>query len=497
MYTFQDFLRTPDNEKMNFVRSIISAHESSGEYKFAQTAEEYYKRRNVTIMNFQKLLYTVTGKQIPDKYSANYKLRSNWFNYFTVQLNQYLLSNGITWKDGGTKDSLGKKFDTQVKKLSRYALVHGVSFGFWNLDHLEPYSFLEFAPLYDEENGALMAGVRFWRLDASKPLRATLFEPDGYTEYEWNTNTDGRESGVVKEEKRAYIQIAVTTEAEGTILYDGRNYPSFPVVPLYGIEKQSELEGRQELIDCYDLIESGFANTVEEASYIYWAINNAEGMHEIDLAKFVERVKTLHTAFSGGGNGAHAEPHSLEAPYSSRSALLTELKEAMFYNFKAFDAKQIQSSGAVIAQIDAAYEALDQKASEYEDNVFDFLDGIMAVTGIEDTPTLTRSKISNTGEQIQNVLQAADHLTDEYVTKKTLTLLGDGDLADDIIEQMKDEEAERLRQAEEGFEDEESYEDTEEEPEEEVDTEEDTEEDIDMSTSEEIMEMLEKLLKEL
>lgn len=449
MYTFQDFLSVSESEKTDFVRSLITSHTCSPEYRFAETAEAYYRRRNETIMNFQKLLYTVTGKKIPDNYSTNYKLRSNWFNYFTAQLNQYLLSNGITWKEDTTKDNLGDKFDVQVKKLSRYALVHGSAFGFWNLDHLEPYSFLEFAPLYDEENGALMAGVRFWRLNPSKPLRATLFEPDGYTDYEWNTNTDGRESGVVKEEKRAYIQIAVTTEAEGTILYDGRNYPTFPIIPLYGIEKQSELEGRQELIDCYDLIESGFANTVEEASYIYWAISNAEGMHEMDLAKFVERIHTLHTAFAGGGNGAHAEPHSIEAPYSSRTALLNELREALFYSFKAFDAKQIQSSGAVIAQIDAAYESLDQKASEYEDNIFEFLDGIMAVTGIEDTPTLTRSKISNTGEQIGNILQAADHLTDDYVTKKILTLLGDGDLADDMIRRMKDEEGERLRQAEE------------------------------------------------
>ena len=449
MYTYQDFLRVSESEKTDFVRSVITAHTGSQKYRFAQTAEAYYKRRNETIMNFRKLLYTVTGKQIPDNYSTNYKLRSNWFNYFTVQLNQYLLSNGVMWTENGTKEALGSKFDTQLKKLSRNALVHGAAFGFWNLDHIEVYSFLEFAPLYDEENGALMAGVRFWQLDLSKPLRATLFEPDGYTEYIWRTSNEGKESGEILKEKRPYIQITRTTEAEGTEIYDGQNYPAFPVVPLYGIEKQSELEGRQELIDCYDLIESGFANTVEEASYIYWAISNAEGMHEIDLAKFVERVKTLHTAFAGGGNGAHAEPHSLEAPYSSRTALLTELKEAMFYSFKAFDAKQIQSSGAVIAQIDAAYEALDQKASEYEDNIFEFLDGIMTITGIEDTPTLTRSKISNTGEQIQNVIQAADHLADDYVTQKILSLLGDGDRADDMIKQMADDEAERLRPQEE------------------------------------------------
>lgn len=445
MYTYQDFMRIQDNEKINFIRSIIQAHVSSADYRLAETAEEYYKRRNVTIINLQKLLYTVTGKKIPDKYSSNYKLRSNWFNYFVVQLNQYLLSNGITWKEDSTGERLGKKFDANIKKLSRYALTHRVSFGFWNLDHLEPYSFLEFAPLYDEDNGALMSGVRFWQLDSSKPLRATLFEPDGYTDYEWKINENGKESGEILRDKRPYIQITRTTEAEGTEIYDGQNYPTFPIVPLYGIEKQSELEGRQELIDCYDLIESGFANTVEEASYIYWAIQGAEGMHEIDLAKFVERVKTLHTAFTGGSNGAAAEPHSLEAPYGGRQALLSELKEALFYNFKAFDSKQIQSSGAVIAQIDSAYEMLDQKANEYEDNVYEFIDGILDVVGIDDTPTITRSRITNKGEEIQNILQAADKLTDDYVTKKILNLLGDGDLAEEMIKQMEDEETERFR----------------------------------------------------
>lgn len=444
MYTFQDYMRVPENDRQNFVRSIIHAHTSSPEYAFAQTAEAYYRRRNETIMNFRKLLYTVTGRKVPDNYSTNYKLRSNWFNYFTAQLNQYLLSNGITWSEETTKDALGEKFDTTVKKLSRNALVHGCAFGFWNLDHLEAYSMLEFAPLYDEENGSLMAGVRFWQIDPSKPLRATLMEPDGYTDYLWNKTSDGKEQGEVLHEKRSYIQIAVTTAAEGTEIYDGMNYPSFPVVPLYGIEKQSELEGRQELIDCYDLIESGFANTVEEASYIYWAIQNADGMRDADLAKFVEKVKTLHVALARTGNGAVAEPHSIEAPYASRTSLLNELREALFYSFKAFDAKQIQSSGAVIAQIDAAYEALDQKASEYEDNIYDFLSGIIAITGIDDTPTITRSKISNTGEQIQNVLQAADHLTDDYVTKKILTLLGDGDLADDIINEKDAEDMQRI-----------------------------------------------------
>ena len=66
-------------------------------------------------------------------------------------------------------------------------------------------------------------------------------------------------------------------------------------MPLWGNEEhQSELIGLREQIDCYDLIKSGFANTVDESSLIYWTINNAGGMDDIDLAKFVEQIRNVH-----------------------------------------------------------------------------------------------------------------------------------------------------------------------------------------------------------
>ena len=317
MITYQDFMKVPENRRIDYVRSIISQHKSSKEYKFAEVAEEYYKHRNVTIRRLVRLLYTVTGKQIPDTFSTDWRLRTDWFNFFTVQLNQYLLSNGVSWQNEDTKDKLGVKFDRNLKKLGRYALTHKVSFGFWNLDHLEPYSFLEFAPIYDEENGALTAGVRFWQIDSSKPLRAQLFEPDGYTDLMWTADGKGKETGEILHPKRPYIQVMRTSEADGTEIYDGYNYPTFPIVPFYGIEKQSELEGRQELIDCCDLILSGFANTIEDASYIYWAIQGANGMKDIDLAKFIQHMKTIHAALVKG-DGATATPNAIEPTTRAR-----------------------------------------------------------------------------------------------------------------------------------------------------------------------------------
>lgn len=439
MYTYQDLLEIGEGEKIEYLRQAIINYCGSKEYVDAEIAENYYKRRNVTIMDFQKLLYTVTGKAIPDNYSANFKLRSNWFPYFVLQLNQYLLSNGVTWKDDSTKDKLGKNFDKQLKKAGRNALTHNVCYGFWNFDHLEVFTKLEFCPFYDEENGALSAGIRFWQIDPTKPLRATFYELDGITELIWRKG----QAGEVLKPKHAYTKVVRRSDIDGTEIYDGQNYPTFPIVPLWGINRQSELEGRRESIDCYDLIKSGFANTVDEASYIYWAIQGAGGMKDMDLAKFVERMKTLHAAIVED-EGARAEPNQIEAPYASREALLDRLAQDLHRDFMALDINNIANGADTATQIKAAYELLDEKASDYEDSVFDFLDGILAVAGIDEDPTLTRSKIVNTGEEITNILQAADTLSPDYVTRKILTLLGDGDLADDIIKERDAEDMERI-----------------------------------------------------
>jgi hypothetical protein len=438
MKTYQDFLQAPD--RMEFVKAAIGDHKTSSLYQTALLADEYDRHQNRTIRQYQKLLYDVTGRAIPDNWSANYKMASRFFNRFITQENQYLLGNGITWGEESTKKKLGgEAFDTQMQKIGRYALSGGVAFGFWNLDHMEPFSVLEFVPLYDEENGALMAGIRFWQVDANKPLRATLYEVDGYTDYLWDKD---HSNGTILQDKRTYKAIGRESVADGLAIYDGENYPSFPIIPLWGNpQHQSEIVGMQEQIDCYDLIKSGYANNVDEGSLIYWTLNNAGGMDDVDLAKFVEKMKSLHAATMD--DGVTAESHNLEAPYQSREALLNTLRSDLYEDAMALDTKNIANGATTATQIKAAYEPLNSKTDQYEYCVRDFLKGLLAVAGIEDEPTFSRSVIVNAQEEVQLVVQAAQYLDDEYITRKILTLLGDGDLAEDVLEQMSANELER------------------------------------------------------
>lgn len=456
MYTYQDLqsVSQAQQDRMAFVKNAIDQHKTTELYETARIAEAYNRHQNVTISEFKKLLYTITGKAIPDNYSANFKMGCRHFHRFIVQEVQYLLGNGATWSNEATEDKLGTdkiKFDNQLQDIGRKALVGGVAFGFFNLDHLEVFSVLEFVPLYDEETGSLSAGIRFWQIADDKPLRATLYELDGYTDYLWDSTGKGK----VLHEKRAYKLKVRYSEADGAEIYDGENYPSFPIVPLWGnLEHQSEIVGLREQIDCYDLIKSGFANTVDEASIVYWTIQNAGGMDDVDLAKFVERIKTVHAAAVGDdGSGAHAESHMQDAPYASREALLARLDADLYRDAMALDTNAIAGGAVTATQIRAAYEPLNAKADDFEYCVLQFIAGILAVAGIDDEVTFTRSALNNGAEDMANLIQAAQFLPDDYVTRKALEILGDGDKAEDILKQMAADELDRMQPIEEETED--------------------------------------------
>lgn len=440
MKTYQDFLEVAeksDRDRMEFVLSAINDHKNSDLYQQAKIAREYDEHRNVTIITVQKLLYTLSGKAIPDNYSANYKLRSAFFPIFMRQETQYLLSNGVILKNAENKKRLGRKFDNQIQDLARSALVGGVAYGFWNLDHLEVFTALEFVPLLDEENGSLRAGIRFWQVAANKPLRATLYEPDGFTQF---IRRSGKEMEILAP-KRGYISVEASSEVDGTEILEYQNYPGFPIIPMYGNRaRQSELVGQREAIDCYDLIKSGFADTVDDASIIYWTISNAGGMDEIDMARFKETMRRIGVGLVDD-DGAKAEAHTLTIPVEAREALLSRLSDDLYRDFQMLDTTKIQGGQKTATEITAAYQQMDNKVDEFEYCVGDFLYQLFALIGIDDDPTFTRSKIVNQLEQTQMVLLAASYLDDETILSK-LPWLTQEEIAN-ILKRKSAEELER------------------------------------------------------
>lgn len=435
MKTYQDLLECGNDEqkRMDFIRAAIQQHKTSEFGKKAEKSTKYYGGENPTITEYEKVVFDLQGKAYKDMFTANHKIKSAFFQFVVDQEVNYLLGNGVTFKKEDTKKKLGTKkkpFDQQAYRTCLNGVICGKSFGFWNNDHIDVFKGTEFVPLYDEENGALMAGVRFWQIDNSKPLRATLYEIDGYTEY---IQRKGEDMTIINH-KRNYRLNVRRSDADGTVIYGGQNYPTFPIVPFKNNEEgKSEICGKQNTIDAIDLARSNMVNNIDEGNLLYWVLSNCGGMDDLDDVKFLERLKLTHVAHTDGDPNTTITPHTVEAPFEGTSVTIDMLQKALFQDFQAFDSDAVSAGNQTATAIKASYVPLDLKVDKLENQVTEFINGILELAGIDDEPSYTRNKIVNQTEETQMVLSGSEYVDDEYITRKLLTIWGDADMADEIL----------------------------------------------------------------
>lgn len=443
MVTYQDFEKEPN--KAIFVRVAIQKHMGSAEYNTALDADKYDAQRNVTINEYTRTIYALNGKITDDPTKANNKLASNFFNRLNTQRCTYLLGNGVSFSKGDskrdtTKEALGDRFDTDLKITAYNALIHGVSFGFWNLDRLYNFPLTQFVPIWDEDTGALRAGVRFWRLSPDKPMTAVLYEEDGYTTYK---SKPGQNNLDFAEEvnKKPYKQTYRVSEADGEEVVGEQNYSSLPIVPLWGSRlHQSTLIGIRSKIDSYDLIQSGFANDMQDCAEIFWLMENYMGMKDKHLQEFLNRLKFNHVAVVDSENGK-VTPYTQNIPYEARSTYLASIRASIYEDFGGLDVHTV-AAGATNDHIDAAYQPMDENADDFEYQVIEFVQQILKLIGIEDVPVFKRNRISNQMEQVQMVMMEADYLDSETLLQKLPNVTVDE--VDAIISKRNAESASRI-----------------------------------------------------
>ena len=440
MFTYQDF--TAASNKTEFVFDAIGEHKASIPYTIAVSADLYDRQRNKTINEYVRTMFTLAGAKVEDFTASNSKIASNFFHRLNTQRCTYSLGNGVSFANddsGKLKEKLGEKFDNRLFEAAYDALIHGLSFGFWNIDELHVFPLTEFVPLWDEYDGQLKAGIRFWQIGKNKPLIAVLYELDGYTKYECESGGDPKEV----ESKRAY-KVRVASNGAGDVAIIGEeNYSALPVVPLWGSRlHQSTLVGMQQAIDSFDLIRSGFANDLTDCAEIYWLIENAGGMTDADLARFRDRLKINHIVEADTGDGAKVTPYTQDIPYAARQAYLNDIRAGIYEDFGGLDVHEI-SADSTNDHLEAAYQPLDENADDFEYQLIQFIQQLLFVAGFEmDTPVFKRNRISNYREQTDMVLAAANYLDEETVLNKLPWITVDE--VQKILEKRDEEDSERM-----------------------------------------------------
>ena len=269
-----------------------------------------------------------------------------------------------------------------------------------------------------------------------------LYEEDGYTKYRVDSD-ENREYMEETQQKKKYVQKVAKSVADGEVVIGDYNYSSLPIIPMWGNKRhQSTLVGTREAIDSYDLVRSGFANDLHDVAEIYWLVENAAGMEEDDLARFRDRLKINHIATVTTQDGANVRPYTQDIPYVARKTFLDDLKAQIYFDFGGLDVHTV-SAGSTNDHLEAAYQPLDEEADELEFEVSKFILQLLKLMGINDEyPTYKRNRISNTAQQTQMVLSAAEYLDGETVLKHLPFITVDE--VEEIQRRKQAEEMERM-----------------------------------------------------
>lgn len=418
MYTYQDFEKVKNNEseRLKFISDAINEHITSNEFQTAKTADLYNAQRNTFIHKFVKKWYE------HEDFDA-VPLASNFFSNLNTQRCSYSLGNGLTFSNEDTKKKLGEKIDSVIYKGAYNALIHDRSFFFFNVDRINTFAITEFVPLVDEENSDILrAGIRFWQMGDSykKPSFAVVYEEDGYTKYK---GEHGYRDFVEKEPKRAYKLHISTTKAFGKTIDSGENYGTLPIIQMWGSKlHQSTLVGLKEKIDMFDIVQSGFADNVSTVQQIYWLFENAGGMKSEDYKEFRDRLRIDKIANVNGtlSDGVKVTPHNNPVPTEAHEKCLSELRSSLYEDFGAIDVHTI-AAGSTNDHIAAAYQPMDLIADDFEYQVIDAVEKLLAfagVTGDDAVPQFKRNRIANDRENVEMLMLVAQYLDDETILKK-------------------------------------------------------------------------------
>lgn len=413
-YTYQDWLKLGGGPEA--AKAVVESYKASAFFRQALKANRYFAGENPTL-DSKYLMQVQTREQTgEDGFTRRYadtvqvpgnRVSSSFLRRFVCQQNQYLLGNGVTLADTEQKKRLGRAFDVAIQQIGENALIHGVSYGYWNYDHLEPISAAQdantgCAALLDEVTGEVGAAIQFWQLSSTRPMYLRVFEPDGVTMYSFY-----RGAYQEVQSKRTYKQLT-RRDALGVEVIGGSNYPALPLIPLYANdEHRSELTlSIQSKIDLYDRITSDFGDNLDRANDVYWVLNNFGGSTD-DALQAIQEINRLKVAMSmqnPDGSGSSAEPRTIDVPYAARQVALELLESALYQDYMALSMKELTGGSLTNVAIQTATTNLNLKCDHYEWQCFAFVQKVLALIGIEtEEISFQRQQIVNRSETVQDI----------------------------------------------------------------------------------------------
>lgn len=453
------------------IKHFMEEDAGSHKKRMAKQGLKYYEGEH-KIMGARIFYVDADGKLREDTTRSNVRISHPFFMELVDQEVQYMLSgdgNFIRSDDPDLQSMMETYFDDSFWSEVYEALTGCITKGF---DYLYAY--------YTADNR-----IGFQHADSMGVVEVAAKDTEDQEEHViyWYVDHIEKEKKVIKkiqvwDERETWYYVQ---EGDGEIMADdktplnprthiitknekGERFgSSFHFIPFFrldnGAKQFSGLKTIKDLIDDYDLMACSLSNNLQDFTDAIYVVSGFQGA---DLDELMHNIKVKkHIGTSPDGK---LDIKTVDIPYEARKAKL-ELDEKNIYRFgMGFNSAQLGDGNITNVVIKSRYALLDLKCNKLEIRLKEFLKKIIKVvldeinaangtdyqlknvyikfqreiiTNAQDNAQIQLTDAQRQGQQINNILAAANLLDDETVIEAICNIL------DIDYEEIKDKLPER------------------------------------------------------
>jgi SPP1 family phage portal protein len=221
---------------------------------------------------------------------------------------------------------------------------------------------------------------------------------------------------------------------------------SWGVVPFIPLQNNDEglydLQPVKGFIDVYDLVDSDFANNLEDIQDIYWILKGYNGENMDTFLAEVRKYKTLKVSEEGD-----AKAQTVEIPTEARKTMLEILNDDIFKFGRGVDTSKTGEGTITNVVIKSRFANLDLKASEFENQLRDFIDRVVVFynryLNIKGQPLIEDYDVTFNRSQIFNETEILKANAEQQGAVSEDTRLSNHPWVDNVEEEKKKLEAEK------------------------------------------------------
>lgn len=424
----QDYIN--DSRDFKMIKSYTQDYETDSKdwvstIRFANNnnlldLNNYYKGRNTTINNFKRYYYSDKNKRmVENKFVANNKIG---YSFFSDMVNQKV--NTLLDEAPNIDNIDDEKFITQLgyalKTAGIKSSICGYSFIFKSFDNkFKVFGAEETISYFDDNTSELKCLVRYWKIK-------DIIYYEVYNELGISLN--GEEPTPYKYTiKKSILTEEIISEENG-------------IIPIVMLRNNEDLKSDMTLnirskIDSIDLVQSGFANNIEDFSDLFWIIKDSNPQLNSDVYEdLIANISKGKKIF-----GENIDTKQVNIPTEARTKFVEILKADLFDETGVIDYKAMTGSSLTNVAIKAATIKLQQRVSSFEWFVYDAIQQLLLLSGYVDTDVrFTKLLIENKQEIVNHAIMVRGTISN----RSYLNLLKQANIIDNVDEEIQEMENE-------------------------------------------------------